>query len=64
MDGIAPGTLGGRTRAESLPSYGWTFHIRGIAYACQTEKGSVASTASATCYRQVFEQWMANLPEE
>jgi geranylgeranyl reductase family len=50
--------------SDLLPGYGWIFPMGdGIV---NVGLGSVASTASATSlpYRQVFEQWVANLPEE
>ena len=50
--------------SDLLPGYGWIFPMGdGIV---NVGLGSVSSTASATSlpYRQVFEQWVANLPEE
>ena len=50
--------------SDLLPGYGWIFPMGdGIV---NVGLGSVASNAKATAlpYRQVFEQWTANLPEE
>lgn len=50
--------------SDLLPGYGWIFPMgEGIV---NVGLGSVSSTANATSlpYKKVFEQWMANVPEE
>ncbi|MDC4233542.1 geranylgeranyl reductase family protein [Actinomyces sp. B33] len=50
--------------SDLLPGYGWIFPMGdGVV---NVGLGSVSSTANATAlpYKQVFEQWTANLPEE